>query len=125
MGKAKLVLDVGQCGYDHGAIATLCGKLGCEVRAAHSAAEAISAARAAAPALILVNRIFDADGYEGLKLLDTLKSDPALASVPVMLVSNYADAQAEAVRRGALPGFGKSSLHAPETTALLRAAIDS
>src|SRR3712207_7213789 len=31
-------------------------------------------------------------------------------SVPVMLVSNYADAQAKAVAHGALEGFGKGEL---------------
>jgi len=40
--------------------------------------------------------------------------------VPVMLVSNFADAQAQAVESGALPGFGKAALNAPETLARLK-----
>jgi hypothetical protein len=36
-----------------------------------------------------------------------------------MLVSNYADAQRDAVGRGALPGFGKSALRQPETLSRL------
>jgi hypothetical protein len=33
--------------------------------------------------------------------------------VPAMLVSNYEDAQQEAVAAGAVPGFGKSALYGP------------
>ena len=36
-----------------------------------------------------------------------------------MLVSNFPDAQAQAVEAGAEPGFGKKSLNAPETIARL------
>jgi CheY-like chemotaxis protein len=64
-------------------------------------------------ALVLVNRVFDADGSSGLELIRTLKADEALKAVPVMLVSNYDDAQAQAAEVGALPGFGKSALGRP------------
>ena len=37
-----------------------------------------------------------------------------------MLVSNYEQAQADAIEQGAVPGFGKSKLNASETTDLLR-----
>ena len=38
----------------------------------------------------------------------------------MMLVSNYEDAQNEAVAAGALPGFGKASLGQPHMLARLR-----
>ena len=46
-----------------------------------------------------------------------------LRRVPVMLVSNYEDAQREAVAKGALPGFGKAALGQPHTLARLRAVL--
>ncbi len=64
-------------------------------------------------ALVLVNRVFDADGGPGMDLIKQLKSDPGLRSVPVMLVSNYEDAQEEAEAAGAAPGFGKAALGRP------------
>lgn len=41
----------------------------------------------------------------------------------MMLISNYADAQQEAEAAGALPGFGKSHIHSPDTKAKLQAAL--
>jgi two-component system chemotaxis response regulator CheY len=105
----KRVLSVGQCGADHGSISrTLRSALGAEVVAAHTAEEALARLQQEAFALVLVNRIFDADGSSGVELVHRV------GGVPVMLVSNYADAQAEAVAAGAVPGFGKASLGRPE-----------
>ena len=67
--------------------------------------------------LVLVNRVLDEDGSSGLELIRALKHDPALADVPVMLVSNHADAQEAAFDLGASPGFGKASLHSDATLA--------
>ena len=52
------------------------------------------------------------------------KSDAELGSVPMMLVSNYPEAQQQAVASGALPGFGKNALGRPETMTALRAALE-
>ena len=41
----------------------------------------------------------------------------------MMLVSDKPDAQAEAVAKGALPGFGKAGLRHPETAQRIRAAL--
>jgi hypothetical protein len=43
--------------------------------------------------------------------------------VPVMLVSNYEDAQREAVAAGAQPGFGKAALGQPQTLARLKEVL--
>ena len=40
-----------------------------------------------------------------------------------MLISNFPDAQTKAVEFGALPGFGKTSIGAPETVARLSACL--
>ena len=44
-------------------------------------------------------------------------------SVKLMLVSNYPDAQADAVANGALPGFGKRELGSPRVAELIREAL--
>ena len=112
---AKRVLSVGQCGADHGGIAwSLRGEFDAEVVAAATADEALRLLRGKSFALVLVNRVFDYDGSSGADLIRRLKADESLRSVPVMLVSNYADAQREAVEAGAEPGFGKASLGRPE-----------
>jgi len=105
------ILDVGQCGADHPAISGMLRKaFDAEVDGADTHKEALDALRAGRFDLVLVNRVGDLDGASGLSLIRAIKADPALAETPVMLVSNLADAQAEAVAAGALPGFGKSEL---------------
>ena len=68
-------------------------------------------------ALVLVNRVFDADGSSGLDLIRALKAEEPLRDVPVMLVSNYEEAQAQAVQAGAALGFGKAALGQPHMLA--------
>jgi two-component system chemotaxis response regulator CheY len=112
----KRVLDVGQCSADHWAIRQLVeGHFDASVVQAHSAAEAIEQLRAGQFNLVLVNRQLDADASEGLEIVRAIKADDHLKSTPVMLVTNYADASAEAVAAGAEPGFGKARLSAKET----------
>lgn len=106
----RRVLSVGQCDLDHGSISRLLReRYGCEVVRAHTAADARAALAEGAFDLVLVNRVFDADGGSGLGLIAEVRS------APVMLVSNFAEAQAEAARAGAVPGFGKAALQAAET----------
>src|SRR5438046_2417951 len=108
----KRVLSVGQCSADHSSISrTLQRAFGAEVVPAHSADEAVAGANEGGFALVLVDRVLDADGASGLELVRQIEG------VPVMLVSNYADAQAEAVAAGAVPGFGKSALGSAEMLA--------
>jgi CheY-like chemotaxis protein len=105
---------------DHGSITRLLHEsFQVEVVPAHSAAEAVERLRGGGFALVLVNRVLDADGGSGQELIRTLKADEQFRAVPVMLVSNYADAQAEAEAAGAVPGFGKSALRAAQTRARL------
>lgn len=117
---AKRVLDVGNCGMDHGSLARLVAReFSAESVAAHDAEEALREARSGAYALVVVNRVLDSDGSSGLAVIESLKRDPIAQALPVMMVTNYPDHQAKAVAAGAEPGYGKSSLHEPETIALL------
>lgn len=111
----KNVLSIGQCGFDHGSIGRfLQGHFEVDVTAAATAAEAMHQLRQRPYHLVLVNRVFDADGGEGLEFIQSLKGDPAYATLPVMLVTNYRNYAEQAVAMGALPGFGKSEVGLPE-----------
>src|SRR5262245_55481387 len=103
-------LSVGQCDLDHGNISrVLRERYGCEVVRADTAADALAELKAGAFDMVLVNRVFHADGDSGLALVEQVRG------VPVMLVSNFEEAQAQAVAVGAVPGFGKAALADPET----------
>ena len=73
--------------------------------------------------LVLINRVLDADGSDGMEILRSIRQQAAYAAVPVMLVSNYAEWQTKAVAAGALPGFGKAELNRPETREKLAAVL--
>lgn len=106
----RRALSVGQCDFDHGNITReLRERYGCEVVRAHTASDALKALQSGAFDLVMVNRVFDSDGGSGLALVEQVRG------VPVMLVSNFEEAQAQAVAAGAVPGFGKAALSAPET----------
>ena len=100
---------------------------GPSIRAQVDRAEGLEDARQALAqaryALVLVNRQLDADGSPGVDVIKAIKSDDAVSSVPVMLVSNFADAQEVARAAGAEPGFGKAHLDAVETNAKLTAVF--
>lgn len=110
----KKVLNVGQCGFDHGSITRFVqGHFDAEVSPAATADEALALLRHDSFDLILANRQFDADGDEGLSFIQTLKTDPQLTGIPVMLITNYPDYAKRALALGAVPGFGKSELTSP------------
>jgi two-component system chemotaxis response regulator CheY len=121
----KRVLSVGQCYADHDSITRILTRhFAAEVVAAATVEEVEERLRQRTFDLILVNRIFDADGFSGLDLIERLKKDSASRDIPVMLVSNYVDAQQEAMARGALPGFGKASLGQPQMLDRLGSVLD-
>jgi two-component system chemotaxis response regulator CheY len=74
--------------------------------------------------LLLFNRVLDYgfDDTEGVAIIRKLRATHP--NVKMMLVSNYPEAQAEAVAAGALPGFGKREMSSPRVTDLIRAAIE-
>lgn len=114
------ILSVGQCGFDHARLSQfLRSEFQADVKRADSAPEALQALRAGRFDLVLVNRVFDRDAARGLDLIQEIVADPALRSVPVMLVSNYPEAQQAAVEAGAHEGFGKAELETPRVRALL------
>ncbi len=117
---SKRVLSVGQCGADHGKIVRTLLPFNVDIVPAATTAEALAQLREKPFALVLVNRVYDADGSSGMELVRQIKGDVALLGVPVMLVSNHDDAQKEAVQAGAVPGFGKSALYGPPVAERVR-----
>jgi two-component system, chemotaxis family, chemotaxis protein CheY len=109
------VLSIGQCGADHAAIARTIGRqFGAKIVSADTADEALAELRQGTFALVLVNRVLDADGSSGVDVVKRLKTEEGLQDVPVMLVSNHEDSQCQAVQAGAAPGFGKAALGQPQ-----------
>lgn len=121
----RRVLSIGQCFADHAALSqTLEKHFGAEVIAAGSAEEALARLREEPVSLVLVNRILDADGSSGMALVQALRADDRLRELPVMLVSNYDDAQEQAVAAGAVTGFGKASLGQPHMLGRVRPYLE-
>ncbi|MBC8107636.1 MAG: response regulator [Anaerolineae bacterium] len=74
--------------------------------------------------LVLMNRQLDwgFETEEGVELIRQLRTKHP--NVKTMLVSNYPDAQQEAVAAGALPGFGKREIGTSRVTELLKSALE-
>lgn len=112
----KRVLDVGQCDPDHGSIRRMLEtRFAVEIDRADTGDDALEKLRAAPCDLVLVNRKLDIDYTDGMAVIERIKADPALAQVPVMLVTNYPEHQQAAVAAGAEYGFGKKELSLPAT----------
>lgn len=120
-----VALDVGQCDYDHGRIKALLELVGCQVRRAHTGEQARAVVAEGTVSLVLVNRILDGDGADGVALIAELVrlAGHNAARCSIMLVSNYPEYQENAVSVGAMPGFGKSDLELPETAQKILSAL--
>ncbi len=120
----KRVLDVGNCQPDHRAIQQMLEQhFGAEVVQAHTLRETLEKLRQEHFDLVLINRKLDIDYSDGIRILEAIKSDPQLTDTPVMLITNYPEHQQKAVESGALRGFGKLALSAPETIERLSAVL--
>jgi two-component system, chemotaxis family, chemotaxis protein CheY len=122
----KKVALVGHCGPDS-------SFLRITVRKAHPEAEVymvdddreLTRALGDGVELLLLNRELSYGFHDsmGVDLIKRLKSQNA--NIKLMLVSNYADAQAEAIAAGALPGFGKRELGSSRPLSLIHQALEN
>lgn len=120
----KRVLDVGQCNPDHSTITSYLKKhFDCEVIRTHGPDDTLEELKSRPFDLVLINRKLDADYSDGLDVIRMIKADPAISSVPVMLVTNYPEHQAAAIAEGAILGFGKLEYQKPETREKLAAVL--
>lgn len=121
---SKRVLDVGQCNPDHAAICRLLEtNFDVNVVRTQELADTLREAQKQPCDLILINRKLDIDYSDGMEIVRAIKADPGLASVPVMLITNYPEFQQAAVAEGAVPGFGKDELRLPGTLEKLKAYL--
>lgn len=119
MSEPKTILSVGQCSFDHGNISrAIQGRYQATIATAATREEALGWLSGNRAALVLVNRLFDEDGDSGIDFLREAKA--AHPGTAFLLVSNLAEAQAEAQAAGAAVGFGKAELN----TAKMKAALD-
>ena len=117
----KQVLSVGQCIPDDGAILRfLSSHFEVQLTRAVDKNDALARIRTQPFDLILVNRKLDADYSDGLDVIKSIQADPDINTTPVMLISNYPDAQEKAIIAGAEPGFGKMEFNNPDVTERLR-----
>lgn len=122
--QTKRVLSVGQCHMDTGIMDRfLRGHFDVSITGADTIVDALDLLRKSGSDLVLVNRQLDADGSEGTELIRAMKEDVALAGIPVMLVSNFPEAQANAQELGALPGFGKAELTRSDVIERVRSVL--
>ena len=68
--------------------------------------------------LVIINRIGAFDQESGLELIKAIKQDGRF-KIPLMMVTNYKDQMEEAIKCGAVPGYGKDKLHDKDTIELL------
>jgi len=116
------LLSVGQCNFDEPQIQSALRQIkGVTIDSAASADQTWNCLAASRYDLILLNRIFDATGESGLELIKELKEK--FPEVAMMLVSNYPDAQNEALKLGAVQGFGKKDLKSSSPEKLVRATL--
>ena len=121
---SKKVVLVGHCGPDSSFLRIAVSRVGkgVQVLSADDGRE-LSRVLDSGVDLLLLNRQLDFgfDDDEGIAVIRKLR--PSYPNVKMMLVSNYADAQAAAVAEGALPGFGKRELNTPRVAELIREAL--
>ena len=102
---------VGHCGFDSGSLSRFASDAAPDAEVVRINDQKSLDKVANADSLLLVNRVLDGRfnvGGSGIELIKTLAGQAE--APPTMLVSNYADAQEQAVAAGALPGFGKSDV---------------
>jgi CheY-like chemotaxis protein len=121
----RFVIDIGNCGPDHHSIKRMLEQhFDVEVVGCADLDASLELMKTGIPAVILVNRKLDHDYSDGLEVIRQLKEDPKTSAIPVMLLSNYADYQSQALALGAELGFGKSALNAPETLRQLARVLE-
>jgi len=122
---SKRVLNVGQCNPDHASISSFLARhFDVAVARTHQLDDTMAELGNQAYDLVLINRKLDIDYTEGALILDAIKQHADYQSIPVMIVSNHANAQAAAVEQGAEYGFGKAEYDQPEVVARLKKLLE-
>ena len=113
---SKTLLDCGNCGPDFNTIRQMVkSNFAASVIQSHSVEDTLEILRKRKIDLVTVNRKLDRDYTDGIEVIKTIKADPQVGSVPVMLVTNYEEHQQAAIEAGCVLGFGKLTVNEPET----------
>lgn len=105
--KPKKALIVGHCHVNSPRLSQIVKQLGITPVRISSKDDLFKFLREDSDVLILVNRIFESTGEEGISVIEEVKA--LFPDTKVMLVSNYAESQDQAVQFGAIKGFGNAS----------------
>lgn len=105
---------------DHPRIAKLLQKnFSCEVVRSKSNKDALALLASDHYDLVMVNRIGEFDQKEGMEVIHFMQNEEYLKSTPAMLITNMPDKMEEAVKSGAVQGFGKADIGSDKTVRLL------
>ena len=118
------VLDVGNCDPDHASICRLLSHFDVDVDRVMFVDEAKQALQSQPYNLVLVNRLIFADSSDSMPLVEFVAGDMGASAPPIMMVSNFEDAQERAMTAGARRGFGKAALDDPAALDLLRPHLE-
>ena len=121
----KTVLDIGNCDADHSSIKSMLeANFQTRLIRAHRLDDAMTALEENDVDLVMINRLLDRDGSEGMDVFRKLK-ESGFGKIPAMLITNYEDHQNAAVAEGAVPGFGKSSLMTEAALDVVKRALST
>tara|TARA_R110002095_G_scaffold154158_4_gene134000 strand:- start:2275 stop:2646 length:372 start_codon:yes stop_codon:yes gene_type:complete len=116
----KRVLSVGQCVPDTNSLVRfLTSHFDVEIDQSDVEGDTLEKLKNQAYDLVMINRKLDADYSDGIDLIRKIRHTPELIPSKLMLVSNLAEYQDEAVEAGAEYGFGKNEYRNPETVSRL------
>jgi len=108
------VVLVGHCGFDSPGLSRWAEQVLPGVEVVRVNKQAGLSSHLHGRSLLLINRVPDGRFDHGTSL-DMIEAYSSQDDPPrMMLVSNYEDAQAEAVAAGAHPGVGKNDLNSPD-----------
>ena len=121
----KTLLDCGNCGPDFNAVRQMVtSNFHAAVIQSHGTEDTLEILRTRQIDLVMVNRKLDRDYSDGLVVVNAIMADPEIASVPVMLVTNYEEHQQAAMTAGCVRGFGKLAINEPATRDLLEPFLE-
>jgi len=119
MADSYRVLEVGNCGFDHGRLSEWLGsRWDIVLIRASGMSQALRQLASDRFDLILANRVLEGDGRLGLDLLSELQAS-GTDFPPLVLLTDYADKQAEALAAGAAASFGKRQIGTESAVAAL------
>ena len=119
---------IGHCVPDSGMLKSVVSRIfpACEVVRVNDEQTALDEVKRSD--LLLINRQMDGDfpgvSGMGINLIRELRGVPERKAA-LILVSNFEDAQQEAVGIGAAPGFGKAKAGSAEAAERMRAAVEA